>query len=87
MNQEQEECMKSMKVNDNIYKIRGNKIMKDRGEEMFAMFDKEGKLHETKQEDLNVNRIFGFQLLVVFLHLEVKSNQILGQQNISCVFI
>ena len=35
---------------------------------------------KSKQEELNVNRIFGFQLLVVFLHLEVKSSQILGQQ-------
>ena len=61
--EEQEESMKSMKVNDKIFKIRGNKIMEDRGEEMFAMFDKEGKLHETKDEVLRVLTQYNNDLL------------------------
>ena len=55
--------MKQMKVNDKIFRVRGDKIMKDRGEEMFAMFDKDGKLHETRDEVLHVLTQYNNDLL------------------------
>ena len=48
----------------NVYfKVRGDKLLKERGEEMFCMFDKEGKLHETKDEILSILTKYNDDLL------------------------
>ena len=44
--EKQEEDLKKLKPNDQIFKIRGNHLMKERGEEAFAMFNENGTLVE-----------------------------------------
>ena len=44
--EKQEEDLKKLKPNDQIFKIRGNHLLNERGEEAFAMFDENGTLVE-----------------------------------------
>ena len=44
--EKQEENLKKLKPNDKIFKIRSNHLLKERGEEAFAMFDENGTLIE-----------------------------------------
>ena len=55
--------MSKMKINDKIFSVRGKKIMSERGEEMFSMFDKNGELHETRDEILSVLTEYNDKLL------------------------
>ena len=61
--EEQENAMSKMKINDKIFSVRGKKIMSEIGEEMFSMFDKNGELHETRDEILSVLTEYNDKLL------------------------
>ena len=57
------ESVKNCKTSDKIFKMRGKKIVKERNEEMFSMYNSEGQLVEDRESILSVLTEYNRDLL------------------------